>query len=456
MRPLALWLAGLAACGTALDSTSQRVTWYHDIAPIAARHCMGCHAPGGIAPFELTSYDAAAPNAERMLAAVDAGAMPPFDAREEPACTPRFGWVDDPRLADGERAALAQWIADGVPAGEPAPLPEIPSTELAGVTRTLAPAVPFTASGARDQFMCYLLDPQVTATTWLTGLQVRPSNPQVVHHVVVSELVPGAALDALVAAHGIGAPWACGPGGAANVPGLVIDVWTPGNQAFQTPSELAIPVASGAKIALAIHYHPAGATAAPDATTLDLRESATWPQKAYFVGGFGNASAAPELLIDPDDRVAGTPEFRIPANAPAHAEHMRFSVQLPYNLPEVKIYMVDPHMHLVGTHIAATVERAAPRDGEPRTECLANGRWNFDWQRSYVYDAPLDQLPSLRPGDVVDIGCTWDNTLANPFVQRALADAGLGAPVDIGLGNNSLDEMCLEFFGYVIDAPPPP
>ena len=43
----------------------------------------------------------------------------------------------------------------------------------------------------------------------------------------------------------------------------------------------------------------------------------------------------------------------------------------------------------------------------------------------------------------------------NPFVLRALKDAGLNAPVDITLGEgNSTDEMCLEIFGISVDAPP--
>jgi len=41
-------------------------------------------------------------------------------------------------------------------------------------------------------------------------------------------------------------------------------------------------------------------------------------------------------------------------------------------------------------------------------------------------------------------------------LQRALADAGLVAPIDINLGEGSLDEMCLEIFGILLDAPAQP
>ncbi len=462
MRAYLLGFATMALIGCGTDvahnddpdaDSAPRATWYQDVAPIVAEHCMGCHRPDGIGPFDLTVYDTAAENAGRMIDQIDKGAMPPFDAREEADCTPRFGWVDDPRLSDAEIETIRTWIDDGLAEGTVAEIPQPPNTELAGVTKTLTPAVPYTVVGTRDQFVCYVLDPQ-TQGTWLTGLQVRPGNSLVVHHVVVTELVPGAEHDATVAAHGIGMPWDCSqtptPGG------LVVNIWTPGNQPMQTSGELAVPLVAGAKLVMQLHYHPTGNSADPDATSIDLRTSSVWPQKMYFVGAFGNELTAPALLPDPDDRTTAAPEFRIPANAADHAEHMRITVPQLGDLDEVQLYSVNPHMHMVGTHIAATVERPAARGNDPQNECLANGAWNFDWQRTYIYDAPLAELPTLRPGDVIDLQCTWDNTLDNPFVQRALADAGLVAPIDINLGESSLDEMCLEIFGFAIDAPAQP
>jgi hypothetical protein len=285
-------------------------------------------------------------------------------------------------------------------------------------------------------------------------MQVRPGNAKVVHHVVVSELLAGTEQQALVDAHGIGLPWDCSQ---SQLPGgFIVDIWTPGNQAMQTSKDLAVPIAAGAKLVMNLHYHPAGGTAQPDATSLDLRTSTAWPKKMYFVGAFGNEAIAPNLLADPDDRFAGTPEFRIPANMPAHGEHMRITVPTLGDLSQVQIYSVNPHMHMIGTHISATIERPAARGTDPQSECLANGKWNFDWQRTYIYDTSLELLPTVQPGDVVDLKCTWDNTISNPFVQRALADAGLVAPVDVNLGETSLDEMCLEILGLAIPAPPPP
>lgn len=461
----ALWATGVvvavvaAGCGqdaVALPDAAPavaRATWYQDIAPLVAARCASCHSAGGIAPFALTDYEDARAQADRMLHEVERGAMPPFDAREDADCTPRFGWVDDPRLTQGERALLRAWIDDGFALGEVAPVPPPPRSELPGITRSVAPVEGWVTSGDRDQFICYVLDPAVTgAVGWLTGLQVRPDVAEVVHHAVITQVAAGPAQDALVEARGIGRPFDCG---TLATPGdFVVHIWTPGNQPMQTPAELAVPIGRGAKLVMQVHYHPAGRVHAADRTAIDLRFSTAWPRKMYFVTAFGNAEAAPALLPGPGD--LGPPRFLIPREVADHREHMRLTIPSFGDLRDVRLFSANPHMHLIGTHISATLERPAARGSDPQTECLANGGWNFDWQRTYTYDAPLDQLPSIAPGDVIDIQCGWNNTRDNPFVLRMLRDAGLGAPIDIPLGEQTTNEMCIQIFGVAIDAPPPP
>jgi len=450
---------GLAACGggdpdTAPDANQPvaRATWYQDVAPILAKHCMTCHQDGGIAPFVLTDFDSAKENSERMLAEIGRGAMPPFDAREEADCTPRFGWVDDPRLSVTEKSKLQEWVDDGHPLGLVAEIPAIPSADLPGATKTVTPVEGFVTSGDRDQFICYVLDPGNTQFQWLTGLQVKPDNAAVVHHAVITEISPGPEQDALVAANGIGRPFDCGT--MATPADFVVHIWTPGNQPMQTSGDISVPMVANAKLVMQIHYHPAGLTHTPDKTAIDLRMTSAWPQKMYFVTAFGNEFQAPGLQPGPND--GGSPRFMIPKNVGDHTEHMRTTIPDLGNLTNVRLYSANPHMHLVGTHIASKIERPTARGNDPQTECLANGGWNFDWQRTYQYDAPLDKLPSIAAGDVVDIKCTWDNRLSNPFVQRMLADSGLSQPVDITLGEQTTNEMCLEIFGLAIDAPPEP
>ena len=41
-----------------------------------------------------------------------------------------------------------------------------------------------------DDYRCFLLDPELDRDTWLTGTQVLPGNPDVVHHVIHFKVPP--------------------------------------------------------------------------------------------------------------------------------------------------------------------------------------------------------------------------------------------------------------------------
>ena len=60
-------------------------------------------------------------------------------------------------------------------------------------------------------------------------------------------------------------------------------------------------------------------------------------------------------------------------------------------------------------------------------------------------------LLRLRSRLTLRLRCTYDNTLSNPGVARALSDAGQDEPADVYLGETTLDEMCLGIFGVVVE-----
>ena len=74
-------------------------------------------------------------------------------------------------------------------------------------------------------------------------------------------------------------------------------------------------------------------------------------------------------------------------------------------------------------------------------------RWDFNWQRFYKYDVPIEQSLRIQAGDIVHVRCEYDNSLANPAVVEALAEVGLEEPVDVFVGEGTLDEMCLTALG---------
>ena len=108
--------------------------------------------------------------------------------------------------------------------------------------------------------------------------------------------------------------------------------------------------------------------------------------------------------------------------------------------------------------IAVSCEKLQPKPAnitDPETECFVQTpAWDFNWQRIYNYDAPIEQLPIVRAGDALNMRCTYDNTLNNPFVKIALDLKGLLAPVDVKLGETTLDEMCLAIVQVVFKPAP--
>jgi hypothetical protein len=74
------------------DGAAASPTWHADVAPLVSASCGGCHTDGGIAPFVLDSYEAAAPMASAMADATASGAMPPWGAQETDECA-RPAWA---------------------------------------------------------------------------------------------------------------------------------------------------------------------------------------------------------------------------------------------------------------------------------------------------------------------------------------------------------------------------
>jgi hypothetical protein len=399
------------------DPPADLTTWHEHVAPLVAEKCVGCHRTGGIGPYAVETED----------------------------CTPRHGWREDPRLTDEQIAVIRDWFADGAPEGDPAkaaPIPQLEDTHLSGVTHRVSPSVAFTAAGDIDQMICFVLDPGITQLSWLSGIEFFPGNLEVAHHATLSAVPPErvAEVDARVGPEG----WFDCFGGVG-IEGLyALGVWVPGSDPFDAGSSAGIPIAAGAKVLMQMHYHPAGRTHEPDITEVAMRLRTTPPLHNLIFSGVGNAPAAPLLLPDPEDR--GVPEFRVPADSGDHVESMRFPIEIE-GTQRFPIMAVFPHMHYVGYDLEARIERASPAPGEPASECLfKTPHWNFDWQRTYFYDAPSSELPTVGDGDVVTITCRYNNTMDNTFVQRGLLEAGLDAPIDVFLGEQTLDEMCLAAF----------
>ena len=415
-------------------------TWYADIAPLLNERCAGCHTEGGIAPYAFTRYESTAPLAGALAAAVESGSMPPWGAAITDECTPPFGFKDDISLDADEVAMLRAWAEAGAPEGDPefaAELPPPPDTELDPVDQVVQMEGSVTIDGTTDQFLCFSLDPGATEDRYFDGMQIVPGNDKIVHHVLVFLDESGdTANDA-----GPDGSFDCDAGG---LDGTLLGAWAPGTVPMRMPEDVGMRVVAGSRIVLNIHYHhPTGLGPEVDDSTrvqLDwMDEQPTWRGEMVLVG---NSNDPAELLPNAGDRT-DTPEFRIPAGAQGHLEEMVF--EIPSDLPQLRVWAVGSHMHYVGTNMQIRFR------GDGYDDCmLETPNYSFEWQRLYNYDAPLDQLPLAIGGDEIYLRCEYDNSMNNPYVVEALDQQGLDAPIDVVLGEETLDEMCLGMFGIAV------
>lgn len=446
--PLAL---GCQEDSPAADSVESAITWHQDVAPIVHEKCVGCHtSDNGIAPFALETFEQASPIAGFMLSMVEAGEMPPWSARSAEDCTPEHDWERDARLSAEQLATLQAWVAQDAPEGDPATavlLPERAIPGLQGVTKDMA-ITPYTASGTEDQLVCFVLDPEAAQTEYITGIEIQPTNLQVAHHATLSVV---RAENAQEVRDLVGADGSFPCTGVASLPGSQsLGGWVPGTAPFEMPDSSGTQVSAGSILVLQMHYHPTGLEHAADETRVKLRTTSVEPEKKFVFALLGNAGNAP--VLQPGEHDDGETRFFIPANVTNHSESMVFTIDVPQlEGKQAPLVAVTPHMHYVGQSMQVTLQRGAPRAEQSDNECLVNVEgWNFDWQRNYRYASPLEELSTVTQGDTVTLECNYNNSLSNRFVQRMLSEEGLENPVDVLLGDETTDEMCVVVLGLVL------
>ncbi len=438
-------------------SASMEVTFHRDVEPILQEHCQDCHNSNGIAPFSLMTYEDAAAHDYTIAQEALSGAMPPWGAIATEEWEPRFPWKDDPTLTHDEIEILQSWSELNAPKGDEADAPPYREPNLPGLEDadiTVTPETSYTVTSGPDDFRCFVLDPQLTEDRYLKALDVVPGNNRVVHHVLVflDTERESESLD-----DGEGSYDCFGSSGVNAGP---LAGWAPGMTSLALPDEAGMPLPAGSLLVMQVHYHPTPeGTAEEDATTLQLRTTTdvpSWQAGVYLLGNFSQQYHGDrDYMADGDGLQPGVndrtseAEFRIPAGEAAHVETMRYTFVDLYGLSAIKILGVASHMHYVGTDLFTEVNHKEARNGEPQREgLLQTPAWDFNWQRTYFYDVPIEEAPEVREGDEMWIRCTYDNTLDNDFVAEALEDQGLLEPKDVYLGEETLDEMCLTALVY--------
>lgn len=400
-----------------------RVSYYENIRPLLAEHCVSCHTDGSIAPFNLDTYETVTAVAPLVKAVVEARTMPPYGVRADGSCR---NYADPRWLSDEDIEMLTAWVDEGTFAGDDtlaAPdVPPLPTLEGDGIGEVRMPE--YTPVGSPDagfdvdDYQCFLVEFDSDEERFLTGYDVAPGNDELVHHVLGFRVNPAflgngdriAELDAMTPEPG----WDCyGAAGDGVLPQGVPVTWAPGQGAVNFPEGVGIKFAPGDVMVVQMHYNLFEAEGM-DATGIELQWADSVEQEGYqtlwdpFL--FGSFTGGSETLQN------GMPSVE-------YAWQASFQEMLSFDnltFDSINVLGVLPHMHSLGRSMDVNVRRS-----DDAMECAADvDRYDYNWQRTYFYDEPIN----VRMDDTLDVVCDFDTTKAPE-------------PVSAGFGTQ--DEMCL-------------
>lgn len=379
---------------------AQAPSYAKDVVPILERSCLGCHRPGGVAPFAMTSYAMVRGWSPMIRESIRTGRMPPWHA------DPHVGrFSNDSSLPHADARTLVRWIEAGAPRGDgPDPLAarrfEEPPVWALGepdlVLRGAQQAIP--ASGVVD-YRYDLVDLPVEGDVWLRAVDIRPTNLLVTHHATAYVVYPEGKerpeVEGLRFARGLFAGY------------------VPGREPEPFPEDTGFLLPRGSQIRFQLHYTPTGKPEV-DVPRIGLYFAPQPPRHALAIG------------------VAANLDFEIPPGAAdyeAVAEHTLGS--------DIVLYRLIPHMHLRGRRMA--IDAVYP-DGT-REALLNVPSYRFAWQRAYVLAEPKP----LPAGTRIVARAGFDNSAHNPWNPDP--------SVAVRFGEQSFDEMLMGYFLYRTASP---
>jgi hypothetical protein len=399
-----------------------QTSYVRDVQPLVERSCQGCHVPGGVAPLSLATPEEAVSAAPLMWAAIEGQRMPPFFA--SPDCNT---YENDLRLTADEKALFKAWVDEGAPRGDDAESRHAQPVVLPTVRRDLdlsiGGAFDVRKMNATDNYQCFVMNPGNTADLQVTGYEVRPGNPAVVHHLLAYVVPPDqvAQLEQLDAdAPGLGYPCQSGGVGITGAVRNQIAGWVPGQYPNRLPEGLALTLPANSRLVVQLHYNldalTDGSVSPFDETRLALETVAP--------GTMRTAKILPMLK----------PNLSIAAGDAESIQQLEVAVPAPF--AQATVYRAMGHAHQLATRVKLEVIRA----GGGTTCVLDNPRWDFNWQRDYTLKAPV----TLATGDRLRITCTYDNSAAN----QAFENGTQRAPQTVTWGESSYDEMCMTYLTF--------
>jgi hypothetical protein len=400
--------AAFVALPALATAQSRSVTYHEDVVPVLQKHCQACHRPGEAAPFSMLTYRDTRPWAAAMKRAAVSRQMPPWHA------DPAVGhFKNDRRLTQAEIDTIAHWADSGAPEGDPTkaptPLAFLDGWNIGQPDKILEMPQAFSvpASGTID-YQWVVMPTGLEKDTWIEGVEVRPGDRSVVHHVIAFYRRPGSKW-LVDAKPGIPTPKGSGDSEAGMSDGA-IGGYVPGLPAGRLAPGRAIFLPAGADIVLQVHYNATG-KATTDRTKVGLVFARQDAVERSFQIGLVN----PTFVIPPGD-----PNYRVDADMTVDSD--------------VRVIGFTPHMHLRGKSFEF---RATLPDGTSEL-LLRVPKYDFNWQLTY----DLAEERVFPKGTKFEATATFDNSENNRFNPDPKAS--------VRFGDQTWDEMMVGFIDIAI------
>jgi len=456
---LVFWLAGLTASVAGVAAADlpagAPVTFHKDVLPVLQRHCQSCHRPNNIAPMSFLTYQSTRPWAKAMKAAVLTRKMPPWSADSQYS-----HFSNDPSLSQNELDIISKWADTGAPAGDehdaPPPIqwPENgwitkPDIVLKGVPYTVPPH----PKSNVIEWMTLATPAGFTKDTWITSVEIKPSELAVTHHICVSfvphrpdtvyntllwvdkqrddtgvEVPPAERKSVRPTADGKGIvvgtrirnnapPAAEANSGADSVGGVGVGFtcYVPGRSLSDfRPFHAALLVPAGYDLNWTIHYTPNG-TELTDLPEVGLTVAKQEPQRLLIESGIGT-----------DQR-----NFAIPPNDPNYSPN---AAEFTF-LVDAELHWMSPHMHLRGKDM---MYKLVFPDGREQI-VIKVPHYDFNWQLGYDLVEPF----KVPKGTKLIVTAHYDNSINNRFNPDPNRT--------VYYGNMTWEEMFAPFFAVTVD-----
>jgi hypothetical protein len=368
-------------------------TFAKDVAPIFQRSCQTCHHQGTSAPMSLVSYEEVRPWAKSIRQRVANREMPPWHLDKTVGIR---HYKNDRSLSDEEIATVVRWADSGAPLGNPADLPPAlafkPESEWFIGEPDLKVTTPndfvMYANGP-DWWIDQYADVVIPEDRWIKAMEIKPSNPKIVHHVVIYVIEPDA------------------PEGTPEG-GVQLHEYAVGKYGDIYGDNTGRLLKKGTRLRYDMHYFAVGS---------EQHNKTTMAFKFYPKDVVPKYQVRSQAIRNiPND------ELEVPPNTVVRTDGY-------FRMPRAgRIDAFQPHMHMRGKGL--TVEAIDPATN--RTQILSSvDHFDFNWHINYVYAD--DAAPLLPAGTVLHLIGIHDNTSAN----RRNPDPNMWA----GFGERSVDDM---------------